>query len=52
MFTCLGRVVLQEVEEKEDEYDHGMLYIYIYGILKDLYVLYISSKVTINLAFW
>lgn len=28
MFTCLGRVVLKELEEKEDEYDHGMLYIH------------------------
>lgn len=26
--------------------------VYIYGILKDFYISYISSKVTINLAFW
>lgn len=26
MFPCLGRVVLQELGEGEDEYDHDMLY--------------------------
>lgn len=27
MFTCLARVVLQELEEGEDEYVHDVLYI-------------------------